>query len=267
MTTMTLFPRPFLSPSPGRDPQTRVGRVDVHSHLLPGIDDGCARLDESLACARVLVGHGYTHSFCTPHIWPSLPNNTAANVRAKVADLQAALDGAEIPLRLLPGGEINLREDTLGTAPEDLVTYDMAGRFVLIDLWADRVPPFFAPNVRWLQSRGATVVLAHPERMRAVQADPGLADYFAELGMLLQGNLQCFADPPHMDTRRVAERYLAEGRYFMLGSDLHNLKSLPIRMAGLTRATDLVGEEAVWKLTSTNPSRLLPAGDVDDPRP
>ena len=262
---MTLFPRPFLSPAPGDTP-SRVGRVDVHSHLLPGIDDGCQTVEDSLACARVLVGEGYTHGFCTPHVWPNLPENTAANIRRRVGELQAALDAESIPLRLLPGGEINLREDTLLTAPDALVSYDMAGRFVLADLWADRIPPFFAPAVRWLQSRGATVVLAHPERMRAVQTDPALADYFAELGLLLQGNLQCFGDPPHADTRRVAERYLAEGRYFMLGTDLHNLKSLPVRMAGLKRATELAGEEAVWELTSTNPSRLLPRTDAEDPR-
>ena len=53
------------------DPIT--GRIDVHSHLLPGLDDGCVSLDESLACARRLVAEGYTHSFCTPHIWPNLP--------------------------------------------------------------------------------------------------------------------------------------------------------------------------------------------------
>src|SRR5262245_41174397 len=131
-----------MNPSP-----SHIGRVDVHSHLLPGIDDGCESLDESLACARVLVSEGYTHSFCTPHVWPSLPLNTVENIRRAVADLQIVLEKAGIPLRLLPGGEINLREDTLHTAPKDLVTYDMAGRHVLIDLWAEKLPPFFAPNI------------------------------------------------------------------------------------------------------------------------
>jgi len=239
-------------------PETAAGRIDVHSHLLPGIDDGCKTIEESIRCARALVDAGYTHSFCTPHVWPSLPLNTVDNIRRMVADVQIALETAKIPLRLLPGGEINLREDTLHTAPEALVSYDMAGRYVLIDLWAEKLPKFFAPNVRWLQSRGAKVILAHPERMRAVQSDPALADYFAELGILLQGNLQCFGDPPHAETRQVAEQYLAEKRYFMLGSDLHNLKSLPIRIAGLYRVMELVGEDGAWELTSTNPSKLLP---------
>jgi protein-tyrosine phosphatase len=247
-----------MNPTP-----SHIGRVDVHSHLLPGVDDGCQTLDESLACARVLVSEGYTHSFCTPHVWPSLPLNTVDNIRRMVADLQIQLEKARIPLRLLPGGEINLREDTLHTPPEALISYDMDGRFVLIDLWAERIPEFFAPNVRWLKSRGAKVILAHPERMRAVQSDPDLADYFAELGLLLQGNLQCFGDPPHAETRRVAEQFLGEGRYFMLGSDLHNLKSLPVRIAGLHRVLETAGEEMTWRLTSTNPRQLLPTGTVN----
>jgi protein-tyrosine phosphatase len=242
------------------EPIKGIGRIDVHSHLIPGVDDGCQTLDESLECARLLVNEGYTHSFCTPHVWPSLPLNTPANIRRMVADLQIALEHAHIPLRVLPGGEINLREDTLHTAPESLVTYDMAGRFVLIDLWAEKLPAFFAPNVRWLQSRGAKVILAHPERMRAVQVNPGLADTFAELGLLLQGNLQCFGDPIHAETRRVAEQYLRDGRYFMLGTDLHNLRSLPIRVAGLYRVIEVIGEDGAWTLTSKNPRQLLPAG-------
>lgn len=235
-----------------------IGRVDVHSHLLPGLDDGCETVEESLECARVLVREGYTHSFCTPHVWPSLPLNTIDNIRRAVAELQIAIEEAGIGLRLLPGGEINLRENTLHTAPERLVSYDMAGKFVLIDLWAEKLPPFFVPNVRWLQKQGAKVVLAHPERMRAVQTDPVLADYFGELGLLLQGNLQCLGDPPHAETRRVAERYLSEDRYFMLGTDLHNLQSLPMRIAGLHRVIELVGEDGAWKLTSLRPRQLLP---------
>jgi hypothetical protein len=94
--------------------------------------------------------------------------------------------------------------------------------------------------------------------MRAVQLKPALADYFSGLGLLLQCNLQCLGDPPDASTRQVAERYLQEDRYFMLGSDLHNLKSLPIRLNGLRRAIELMGEEKIWRLTRDNPRLLIP---------
>jgi protein-tyrosine phosphatase len=233
-----------------------TGRIDVHSHLLPNVDDGCSTLAESLECARRMVMAGYTHSFCTPHYWPNLPTS-ATNVRKWTAELQNALDSWQIPLKLLPGGEINLRPDTSEDNPAEIVSYGMARKYALIDLWADVLPAFFEPQLKWLQSLGMTVILAHPERMKAVQSKPQLADHFAELGVLLQGNLQCFSDPPGSPTRVTAERYLREDRYFMLGSDLHNLRTLDARLEGLKRTFELAGETKVNELTVNNPRSLM----------
>ena len=235
-----------------------TGRIDVHSHLIPGVDDGCKTFDESIACARELVAAGYTHAFCTPHVWPSYQNVTKDAVPDWAIALQEALDTADVPLEVLPGGEMNLHEGTRSLSDDYLLTYAMGGRYMLADIWAAELPGFFEPTIRWLQSRGSTVILAHPERMRAVQDDPALADYFADLGLLLQGNLQCFGDPPEAHTRRVAEQYLAEGRYFLLGSDTHNPQSMAIRMKGLRNAIALAGEKTIDTLTIDNPRKLLP---------
>jgi protein-tyrosine phosphatase len=234
-----------------------TGRIDVHSHLLPGIDDGCKTIEESLACARMMVEAGYTHSFCTPHIWPGY-SNTIKSIPQMVTTLQGELDSAGIPLKLIPGGEINLRTDYMSaTPPNEVVTYALNGRYVLFDIWCDKLPEHVAPSIEWLQSLGLTVILAHPERMRAVQDEPELADYFQERGVLLQGNLQCLSDPPTARTRQIADRFLREDRYFMLGSDLHSLETLPPRLAGLKRAIELVGNDTVDRLTKKNPAKLL----------
>src|SRR3954447_15233085 len=239
-------------------PQLFPGRIDVHSHLLPGVDDGCRTVEESIDCARRLVAAGDTHSFCTPHVWPNLPHNRPEDITRRVARLQASLTDAGVPLKLFPGGELNMRPDTPETPPDELVTFGMARKFLLIDLWADRLPPFFAPVVRWLQSQGLKVILAHPERMKAVQDQPGLIDHFRELGLLLQCTLQSLGDPPGAPTRVVAERALVDGKYFLLGSDLHNLNGLPVRLNGLRRAIELIGEATVSQLTIDNPRQLLP---------
>src|SRR5258708_40274526 len=85
-----------------------TGRIDVHSHLLPGVDDGCASLEETLESARRMVAAGYTHSFCTPHYWPNL-NTSVSTIGQWRMELQTALDAAAIPLTSTPGAEINLR--------------------------------------------------------------------------------------------------------------------------------------------------------------
>ena len=235
-----------------------TGRIDIHCHLLPGVDDGCQTLEESLACARALVAAGYARAFCTPHIWPNLTNNTIDNITRWVDALQTQLDEHGIALKLIPGGEISLRPD-IATAvpPEQLVTYAMKRRYVLIDLWADKLPAYFEPSIQWMQSLGLTVILAHPERMRAVQLEPELADEFERLDVLLQGNLQCFGDPLGSDTRRVAELYLREERYFAIGSDTHGMDSIEKRLSGLKRLESMASSETLDRLLRENPSKLI----------
>lgn len=252
-------PTPADSSPPATDLAT--GRIDVHSHLLPGVDDGCRTAEESVACARRLVAAGYTHSFCTPHVWPDLPHNTRAGIARRVADLQRHLDAAGVALRLFPGGELNLRPETVTAEAAEVVSYGMRGRFVLFDLWADALPAFFRPAVARLTAGGAAGILAHPERMRAVQRDPGLVRFFTdECGLRLQGNLQCFADPPGTPTRALADRFASAGAYFMLGTDLHNLQSLDVRLMGLGNAIELLGDAEVGRLTIHHPREIL--GDL-----
>src|SRR3954452_14084940 len=106
-----------------------TGRIDVHSHLLPGIDDGCASLEESIDCARRLVNAGYTHSFCTPHVWPNLPANNPTEIQQRVSSLQSELFTAQIPLTLIPGGEINLRLMPDDIAADQVVTFATQRKF------------------------------------------------------------------------------------------------------------------------------------------
>ncbi len=103
------------------------------------------------------------------------------------------------------------------------------------------------------------MILAHPERMRAVQdRRRALVDYFESLGILLQGNLQPFGEHEGAITRVCAEQFLSEGKYFMVGSDTHRPDSMEIRMRGLQRIIELVGDEGANVLTRANPMKLVP---------
>jgi protein-tyrosine phosphatase len=234
-----------------------TGRIDVHSHLIPSVDDGCKTIEQSIECARMLIAAGYTHAFCTPHVWPGFPNISAPNIAAWTQTLQEEFGFAKVPLTLIPGGELNINADVLNYPEEKIVSMALAGRYILTDIWCERLPAFFEPVIRLLQSRGLTVILAHPERCRAIQDEPELADRFAEMGILLQGNLQCFADKPEAHTRRVAEQYLCENRYFLLGSDTHDPQGLISRLEGLKRAIELAGAAKIDELTIANPRRLM----------
>src|SRR5687767_14764730 len=106
---------PSAAPSLGRAAdRLSPGRVDIHSHLLPGVDDGCADADESLACVRRLKAAGFVGSICTPHIYPAMfPENRIDNIRGWVAALQRRIDTAGLDYRVWAGGELRIADDMI----------------------------------------------------------------------------------------------------------------------------------------------------------
>jgi protein-tyrosine phosphatase len=228
------------------------GRIDVHGHLLPGIDDGSTSVTESIDIARRMSQAGYSHLTCTPHIWPGKVF-TPGFIVERVAQLQTKLDQAGAAIRLIAGGELNISDlDLFSMADQDIPTYGMARRHVLFDFWADELPDDYWERIDRLRAIGATPIQAHPERIGAFQYQPELLDELTERGVLLQGNLQCFGEKSGTRMRTLAEKWLLEGRYFTLGSDLHRLDTLKIRLDGLKRAIELVGDAEVDRLTITN---------------
>jgi protein-tyrosine phosphatase len=241
-----------------------TGRIDTHTHLLPGIDDGCKTLAESMICARELVDAGYTHAFCTPHVWPDYPENRKAdNLREKVRLLQAAYDAASVPLKLLPGGELNLLScsELLADLPrEEVITYGLLGRFVLFDFWtksADDVRDRIFPAVDRLNRLGLQCMLAHPERIQVFHHSPGLIADLTARGVRLQMNTWCITEPAKSSVYQLAERLLKDGQYFMFGTDLHSPPGMSMRLDGLKVAGRMVGEAAVRTMTVEHPGLLL----------
>lgn len=237
------------------------GRFDVHAHILPGVDDGCESVADSLACARLLMENGYRRLTCTPHVWPGFPENTWPHILEWTASLQATFNSEGLPLRLYPGGEVNIQAmwpALRDWGPEDTPTLAGAGTHVLVDFWAERMPPEVDAAVDHLQSRGFTVIMAHPERIGAFHRNPGLMDGLAARGVRFQGNLQCFQDPLDSLSRLFVEQFALEQRYFLLGSDCHRPDTLGLRMNGLKAALALLGQAKVDELTIRNPAGLLP---------
>lgn len=241
-----------------------TGRIDVHTHLLPGIDDGCPTYEESIRCAAILTEAGYTHAFCTPHIWPTLPNNTVDSIKPKVAELQQRLDDANVDLQVLPGGELNLLWTWPGLSklqPDHLITYNQERRYLLFDFWSDRSADCMTcltEAIHYLRDLNIELILGHPERITALTSDPAALDRISDMGVLLQMNTWCLTEPKGTPIYDTAERLLKSGRYFCFGTDLHNSASMPTRIQGISIAEELVGKEEVDRLTIHNPRKLLP---------
>lgn len=240
-------------------PLPSTGRIDLHSHLLPGIDDGCETSEESLACIRRLIEQGYVGAVCTPHVTrESFPENTPALIADEVVELQQAVADAGLAFQLWPGGEVRLTASTVAWLEEAGVPTLGQGRTVLVDYWGRSWPPYAMPTCRWLIDRGYDVLLAHPERMEFLPDE--LAKILAEvqeLGVRLQGNLNSLAGHEGADALRWSQQLLTDGRYLALGSDVHGPDGIGSRIKGIERAIEWVGAERVVELLETAPRRML----------
>jgi protein-tyrosine phosphatase len=231
--------------------------IDVHCHLLPGLDDGCRDPTESLLLARQFVDAGYTHAACTPHVWPQHTRHRPAFITLQTAALQAMLDEHDIPLTLVPGAELNLTLDIHALHDDDIPTYAMQRRYALFDFWDDVLPEHFFRWIDRLTRLGVRPVVAHPERVGCFQADPDLAHRLLERGLLLQCNLQPLTGELGPAARDLAERLLREDAYHVIGTDAHRIDTMPARLAGLDRARELLDTKTFTRLTHDHPKQLL----------
>jgi protein-tyrosine phosphatase len=234
------------------------GRVDIHSHLLPGIDDGCEDVEASFECVRRLKAFGYVGTVCTPHFWHEMfPLNTTQHVRAWVAQLQGRLDEAGLEYRLWPGGELRLFKEFSRWARDHELPVMGNSKCLLFDFWADKWPKWVVPNFEWLLSEGYQPILAHPERLSCQQGLSECLETLQDMGVWLQGNFRCMTGEEGYQADQMIRFLLRDGRYHFLALDMHRPNSLESRLDGLRLVEAEFGVETVDRLAGEAPRRLL----------
>lgn len=238
-----------------------TGRIDTHSHILPGIDDGCPDLEASLNCVRQMIGAGYAGTICTPHIIPkAYPRNTPQQVREWVAEFQRELTRNGIEYQVWAGGECTLDADNWSMFDRIGIPTLGNSRAVLLDWWGAAWPRFADETFERLLREGYQPILAHPERMQMpVKELKTLVHSLKDKGIWLQGNLNSLSGGEGSQSQQLGHEWLKSGTYHLLASDTHHPDRLAGRLAGLQQAIELVGEDRVNELTAKR-TRALAEG-------
>lgn len=194
--------------------------TDLHSHVLPGVDDGPALLEDAVALVRALVAEGVTTVCATPHVQPYPYHTTVARRDAALQILRDAVAGTEV--LLVPGGEIDLEYAATWT-DEELRPWVLGRRTVLVEFpWAGVWPMALAPACIDLVRRGYLPVLAHPERIRVVQAAPEHLDELVEIGVLVQVTAGSLTGAFGRTARDTAIDLFRRDRAHLVASDAHD---------------------------------------------
>jgi protein-tyrosine phosphatase len=229
--------------------------IDLHSHLLPGIDDGPDTLAGSLAIARAMVDDGVRRVAATPHVrddWPTRPEEMEVGVEA----LRAELEDAGLALDVLPGGEIAL-EALDWLAPEERARFGLGGNpsLLLVEFPYWGWPLDLEAAVTRLVDEGVVPVIAHPERNEEVWYAPQRLAGAVRAGAVCQLTAASVDGRLGEAARDCSRRLLELGLAHLVASDAH---TAAIRAAGMGRAAGAIGdpELARW-LTEDVPGALL----------
>jgi len=234
--------------------------IDLHCHLLPGIDDGPDTLEDALALARLAVANGITHATVTPHVHPGRYENTAVSIAGVFREYVAALKAECIALELGMAGEVRISPEILPMVEQGLIPFlgEWQGKKVLLlELPHSHVPPGSDKLVQWLLDRHIQPMIAHPERNKDVMRNLDKITPFVELGCLFQLTAMSVAGRFGEAAEGRARDLLEMGVVTIIASDAHNTNHRPPDLEpGRAAAAAIVGEEESWQLVRDRP-RLI----------
>ncbi|KPJ63538.1 MAG: hypothetical protein AMS15_00060 [Planctomycetes bacterium DG_23] len=202
--------------------------IDLHCHILPGLDDGPKTWEESLQMARIACEDGITTIVATPHFWPQKYEPTKKQILDKTSEFNRLLTEEKIDVKVLPGASIHLHEGLVeGLRSGELMTLNDTGKYVLLELPHQSVPNITSLLFR-LELARIKPIIARPERNREVQKSPSVLEGLCRRGCLLQTTASSFLGT-FGDKAKLCARTLLWEKEAMLfvATDAHSARKRP----------------------------------------
>ena len=232
--------------------------IDIHSHILPGIDDGARTMDESIDIVQELVKQGVTGIVATPHyITDTYFTSTQRDNKILLDKLKQSLSDAGIKVDVWLGNEIFIDRDIIDLLRQNIVSGLAGGDYVLVEFSLNEEYPNYVDILGNLTENGYKVILAHPERYTLTQQNYDVLEELCDIGILLQCNVGSFIGQYGKAAEKLAVRLAKEDRIFALGSDIHHARGnerITRAMRKLRKYYDAAGLE---RISIKNPSRIV----------
>ena len=265
-----------------------VKMIDLHSHILFGIDDGPKAIEESIQMCRIGYQDGIRTIVATPHILPEIYQNNRSTILTKLQQLnnalvecgmwnakfgieeqQSAIRNPQSPIEILPGADVHFSPDILQRYEEgEIVTVNDQGRYLMVE-FAFQGIPYQAEEVLFkLLTKGITPIISHPERNMEIGQRPKRYYEMIRMGCLGQVTAMSLTGDFGSGIRRIAEKLLSKRLIHMIASDAHSVDGRPpILSAAVKAAEKIVGEEEAQKMVTEYPQAIIDGRRPNVPEP
>lgn len=204
--------------------------IDLHSHIIAGIDDGARTLHDSVEMAHNCVEAGVTHLMCTPHIHFGVFDNNAASIEYAFAQTVNALNQANIPLQLAMGCEVRITPEIIDLVKSKQLPFigTWQGKAaLLLELPHSHIPAGVENMIKWLHANDVQPVIPHPERNREILSQYGKARWLKQLGCIFQATAGAYVGRFSKVVEQTVWTMHGEGLIAYIASDMHSVKNRP----------------------------------------
>ena len=235
--------------------------IDIHSHILPGIDDGAQTLDDAIALAKYAVARGITHSVITPHIHPGRYDNDVDTISAAFNLLQNEIKEQNITLKIAYAAEVRISVEMMDLINQNKIPFlgqTQGKNILLLEFPHSHILPGSEKLVNWLTQRNIKPIIVHPERNKELQADFSKISPFLKAGCLLQVTGGSLIGKFGPKSQQIAQLLIENKWAHFVATDAHNLKHRPPDLSEVNKyLKSTVGETHAKQLLYDNPWSIV----------
>lgn len=235
--------------------------IDIHSHILPCIDDGARDIKEAIDMLKLAIDQGVTTQVLTPHIHIGRFNNTKEIIEQHFLKFQEQVDNANLPITLRLGAECRIAPEMMKLVSQNAIPWlgeHQGKKTFLLEFPRTEIPLGSDNLIRWLLVKKVLPIIVHPERNITFLKNRDKLETFIELGCPLQITASSLTGKFGREVQKMCEKLLEQGKVSAIASDCHNLKGrAPDLAKGVSKAVELIGKDKSTELVNSKPQQFL----------